>query len=333
MVRRKKKCRYVTEREVRKKGRQDGNPSWKLRFGWPFWEFPPQIPSIDQNELTEYEEKLIGLAQENLSRITQEWAEEDKALYQSCRDAEDRYKRTEENKKKEVPEHKEASDRYEEAKEEFNKQPMPHISSAFGLFLIGIITVGECFFNALVFNIFGQSQIHTWIMAFGVMIAIPWCARFTGKTLRLKDKSATDIIIMVIGVSAVIAVLAVIALLREKFLEAMKVSETMGIELEPSSMGLSFFVINLLFFVAMFTIEYEKAHKDPEAYKKAKKALKEAKKGVKKEGGEAKASVRGFEEAQREFNEAHSSRTHKFEEIKLSAASGRNQTNFGLQIA
>ncbi len=316
------KIRFYTDREARKKGKRDGRD-----YKWVLWPFIKRdrtpTPRIDETDpTTEFEDELIKAAEANLNDISEEWNKEDKDLLMRCKNAEDRYKNADKKMKKEIAEYegdekiKGAIKEYEDAKKQFYGIPMPFIQPTVGLFLITIITAGECFFNAIVFNIFGQSQIHTWIMALGVMISIPVFASFMGAKSRLQNKSYSDMIIMIISGVIIMAGLAVIALLREQFLEATKLQETIGITLSSSTMGLSFYIINLLLFAAIFIIEYERAHKDPENYNKVKKILREAEKKLEKEAKEVRESIHEFEDAQREFNELHSLRTSKFQEIK-----------------
>lgn len=155
------------ERKVKKRGKKDGR-DWRWKFfppRWPFREPKDSDPLIAQEDPTEFEKELIGRANENISRILQEWYEIDKTLHKNCMNAEDRFKTTKAVIEKESGEHKEAIENYKAAKEQFYKQPMPNISAKLFWAIFAIITLAEIAFNALVFSVFGQSKIHTYLMA------------------------------------------------------------------------------------------------------------------------------------------------------------------------
>ena len=325
------KIRYYTEREIRKKGKQDGRD-----WDWVIWPFKKKYnpdsaqPQINEEELTEFEDNLIKKAQENLNRLDQEWVEIDKNLHTRCSQAEDRYKNAREKYEK-VRVSEDTIEEYDDAKNHFNEQPKSHLSSHVGLLLVIIIAVGEGFFNSIVFNIFGQSRLETLLMAISVILTIPLVGWFVGKNLKLKTKPEMTATMMEILVITVIVGLAAIAVIRGVFLEAMEVQEVIRIKLSPVAMGVCFFAINLLLFGTIVAVEYEKALENPDEYNKAKKIFEDATMKLEKERAEVEAAIKEFEEAQKEFREAHCSRTSEFEKIKAKAEEEENKWRGAIQ--
>ena len=321
-----KQIRYYSSRQVNKRGKQDGR-DWKWKFfppKWPFQESKQPDPSIDHEGPTEFEKELLRGANENLTRISQKWSDIDKELHKNCRDAEDKYRTAKAAVKRESSEHEEAIKYYETAKARFYNYPMPHISNTLFWVLLLIITVAEVAFNALVFNVFGQSQLHTFVMAIGVVVAIPWLSDFIGKKLRMKNKSKTTIGLMIGAALVVLAGLLVIAVLREKFFEANKIVEALGIRWDINSIIFAFFVVNILLFAAIVILAYEAGHKDPLKYKQTKRAFEDGAKELKAEAADLEEAAEGLANARIEFNRTHSERVHEFEKIKYKAEEERD---------
>lgn len=317
---------YYSSRQVEKRGKQDGR-DWKWKFfppKWPFQETKQSDPSIDQEEPTEFEKELLRGANENLTSISQKWSDIDKELHNNCRDAEDKYRMAKAAVKKESSEHEEAIKYYETVKARFYNYPIPHISNTLFWIFFLIITVAEVAFNALVFNVFGQSQSQTFMMAIGVMVAIPWLSDFIGKKLRMKNKSKTTIVLMIGGALVVLAGLLVIAVLRENVFEANKIVEALDIRWDIDSIVFAFFIVNILLFAAIVVLAYEAGHKDPLKYKQTKKAFEDGANKLKAEAADLEEAAEGLANARIEFNRTHSERAHKFEKIKHKAAEERD---------
>jgi len=333
--------KYYTERGVRKKGKYDGR-SWRWRFGWPLREEKDPVPSSD-NETSPFERQLIMDAEADLQRLVQTWKEMDKELYNKCvvaaeryKNAKDKFESAKKKKEKEVGEYEGGEDsalkQYIDVKKEFEEYPKPHLNSFIGFVLIVIMTIGEGFFNLLVFNIFGQSRLETLLMAIATMVAIPVCGYIVGKKLKLKTRKKSDIVLMIISSFIVIIGLGTLAFFREEFLKAVGVEKITGIKMSPFIMGLSFFIINLLIFIAIIAIEYERAFEDPDEYKRKKKALERAKEKLEKEKKEAIDAIEEFESAQKEVEEAREAlktainlRKNAFDRVKTKALERRKR--------
>ncbi|MEW6419500.1 MAG: hypothetical protein AB1480_15530 [Nitrospirota bacterium] len=210
-------------------------------------------------------------------------------------------------------------ERYEIAKKTLNNLPHPHISSTLFLIIFLIITIAEIAFNGLVFRVFGQSQLHTLIMAIGIMVALPWLSDFIGRKLRMENKSNTTIMLMIIATVVVFSGLLVIAILREKFFEANKIIEALGIQWDANSIVITFLIVNIVLFASIVILSYEAGHKNPSAFKSAKKELDEAERVLKEKTGDIDESAKKLINAKLAFSTAHSERIHKFEDIQYKA--------------
>ncbi|NOZ70001.1 MAG: MFS transporter [Deferribacteres bacterium] len=323
-----------TARKVRKRGKKDGR-NWEWRFfppKWPFQVAKESDPPIEQEAPTEFEKELLEGAEQNLSRLVQEWSDTDRRLHRHCTDAEDVYNRTKSAVEKESGEHNEAIEHYKTAKEDYYKLPMPNISASLFWVVFIIITAAEISFNGLVFKIFGQGRVHTYLMAIGLMAAIPWLSDFLGKKLRHEKKNKTTIGLMIASGLIVFAGLSVIAILREKFFEANKVVEALGISWDSRSIIFIFAVVNVLLFAAIVVLAYEAGHRNPSEHRRLKMRLKDAARKLKEDAGSAEKAAKQFADARIAFNKAHAEREHAFEMITARAEEERDKWISLIQI-
>ncbi len=325
---------YYSIRKVKNKGMKDGR-DWQWKFfppKWPFQETKQPDPPIDQEEPAEFEKELRRGANKNLSHILHKWHDIDKNLSKNCANAEDRYKNAKAVTEQEGGEHKEAIDNYKTAKEKFYSLPMPNIPAKLFWIVFVIITIAEIAFNAIVFDVFGQSKIHTYIMAIGLMIAIPWLSDFIGKKLRVEKKFQTTVGLMIVAGIVVFVGLAVIAILREKFFEANKIVEALGIRWDTNSIILTFFVVNIVLFVSVIVLAYEAGHKDPSEYRRLERNYDKAKKILRSDAKNYEEAAEELANARIEFNKAHTEREHEYEKIRAKANEERDVWMSLLQI-
>jgi hypothetical protein len=196
-------------------------------------------------------------------------------------------------------------------------------NTLFWIFFL-IITVAELAFNALVFNVFGQSRPQTFIMAIGVMVAMPWLSDFIGKKLRMKNKSKTTIVLMTGAALVVLAGLIVIVVLRENIFEANKVVEALDIRWDINSIVFALFIVNILLFAAIVVLAYQAGHKDPLKYKQTKREFEDGANKLKAEAADLEEAAEGLANARIEFNRTHSERVDEFEKIKYKAEEERD---------
>lgn len=336
------KIHIISERKVTKKGKYDGR-SRRWNFGWPLRVEKDPVPSDDNQDPAPFERRLITAADENLNRLQQTWVEMDEKSYKDCELASEKFKGATDrctNAKTTMEKYKVSEDQaltsYGAAKKQFDEYPKPHLSFSVGIILLAIITVAEGFFNLQVFNIFAQSRLETILMAIGVVFTIPVSGWFIGKNLKLRTKTRTCIVMMIITSLIVVSGFAIIAFLRKVFLEAMNIQAAIGIAIDPSIMGLSLFFLNLLLFFAILAIEYESAHEDYDGYTKIKTLLKNEETKLEKARRVAIEAIKKFEDTRREvetsreeLKSAMASRAFKVEKIKAVATEERSRW-FGL---
>jgi hypothetical protein len=322
-----KNTRYYSNRQVKKRGKQDGR-DWRWKFfppKWPFQESKQPDPSIDQEEAAEFEKELIRGANESLTYISQEWSDIDKELHENCKDAEDKYRMAKVAVKKESSEHEEAIKNYEAVKTRFYNYPMPLISKTLFWIFFLIITVLEVAFNALVFNVFEQSQSQALITAICVMVGIPCLSDFIGKKLRIKMKSKTSIVLMVGAVLVILAGLIVIVTLRKTFFEADNIVGALDIRWDIGSIHFAFFIVNIILSAVIVVLAYKAGHRDPVKYKQIKRAFEDGANRLKAEAADLEEAAEGLANARIEFDSTHSERADEFEKIKYEAEEERDK--------
>ena len=322
-----KNIRHYSNRQVKKRGKQDGR-DWKWKFfppKWPFQESKQPDPSINQEEATEFEKELIRGANESLTYISQEWSDIDKELHQNCKDAEDKYRMAKAAVKRESIEHEEAIKNYEAVKTRLYNYPMPLISKTLFWIFFLIITVLEVAFNALVFNVFEQSQSQALITAICVMVGIPWLSDFIGKKLRMKNKTNTSVVLMIVAVLVILAGLIVIVTLRKTFFEADNIVGALDTRWDIGSIPFAFFIVNILLSAVIVVLAYKAGHKDPIKYKQTKRAFEDGANRLKAEAADLEEAAEGLANARIEFDSTHSERADEFEKIKYEAEEERGK--------
>jgi len=291
---------------------------------WPFWETKEAEPPIDQAEPSQFEEWLLEVAEENLDRVAIEWSQRDRDLHAACSRAVENYMSAQGLLERASDVQKKAIEEYEVARERYRTFPHPQMSGLFFWLMFAVMTFAEFAFNILVFSVFGQSQTHTLLMAAGLMIAIPWLSHFIGEGLRVERKSPVTIALMIVSALSIIILLVVIAVLREKFFEASKVAEALGLQWDSRNILFTFFIVNIALFVAMVILSYQVTPRDPEGYKRAKRDFEEANKRLQREAGDLKDAARMLAAARENMNAAHYTRFHEWEKYRYLAEEERD---------
>lgn len=311
-----RKSHYTyTVRRVRRRGKQDGR-GFKWKF-WPFVKDPCEVdPSVDQQEPAAYVQELLDSMQGNVAIVKEEWEIRDKVLKKNCDNAQDNYIQLKESLDKNTREHQEVADAYKTAKEHFDTFPVPHLSPPVYWSIFVIISLAELFFNYTVFSVLGQSRLETFMVAGGLILAMPIFSHFPGRYLAEEKKDTIKTALCCVAIAVVLAGIVGIAALRESFFEAAKTAELMGISLSAGKMMTIFIIFNIVLYSALFLIAYESGHKNLSEYKKAKRALTEAEKRLKKEAGDVEGDLRRLADARIAWNVAHTERSGTFKEIQ-----------------
>lgn len=196
---------------------------------------------------------------------------------------------------------------------------MPELGLFWMIFWLLVIGVGEFFFNAVVFQIFGQTKFETYITALVIGVAVPLLGHGLGRLLKREHKKRIDKILIGLIPIVVLTGLYAVAQLRGLFLEALDLERLFGVSITQDQTLLIFFSFNiLLLFVSMF-IGYEGGHLDPERYRRIRKQYKHALDSYKKESAEARSAAGRLEKAEMALIHARQDRQNQFETIKEEA--------------
>lgn len=132
--------------------------------------------------------------------------------------------------------------------------------------LITALVIGEYPLNAQVFAILGENTALTMLFAATLALSLPLAAHFLGLILKRLSfepiANRTERVFAVVIIVMPFAVMAAIAYLREKYIEATDVLETLGLAIDPTTATLVFLSINTLIFTIGAIASYY-AH-DPE---------------------------------------------------------------------
>jgi hypothetical protein len=305
------RIKHLSLREVRRTGRKDGR-NWKWRFlppSWPLWESKEPDPPITQKEPSQYESNLISITNQGLERLGEEWCKEDEKLKPEYCNAKDEKERLEEKIREETEQHKTAILTFESAKKKFEEFPPRWISQWLYWTIVLAIVTAEGLFNYFVFQMFGQEEWETYLMAGGVILVMPLASELLGHSLKKKERSLTDNVLMGLAIVVVIALLACLGILRETFFEA---SRSATIPMSPTTLAIILIVFNLAIFVVLTYLSYLESRADPEGYRKACRAYKGAKEALRKEGGDVDRVAGELAKAEDRLNKAVSARELTF---------------------
>jgi hypothetical protein len=303
-------ARHYSEGRAAKRGKLDGRD-----YRWIFWPFTRDKkeadPPIESQEPSEYQEELITRLKERVDVIEHKnWGMVNEKLKEACQKCRTSYMDIKGRLKSAETQ---AGEELRKAKEALSRFPIPRLSMTSYWIIFIFITAGEMFFNALVFNIFGESAWHNAIMALGLIVAIPVLAHAAGRQFALEKHEGKEIFLMILEIAVVLCGLIAITIMREKYLVGTGALETVGIKMTPELMSFIFLFINLVLFVALFIIAYESGHKDPSGFKNAVKAVNEAETKLKGETGINAELAKKRVETLHQWTKAHADRKRVFE--------------------
>ncbi|MBM3404911.1 MAG: hypothetical protein FJY10_08485, partial [Bacteroidetes bacterium] len=181
--------------------------------------------------------------------------------------------------------------RYIQAEEAYQDMQPPSINPNWALFWLVLIAIAEFPLNSIVFEIFGQERIETYIMSGIICVGIPLMAHFLGKAGRKEIKSGTDKAILIICPLIVLSMLVAIAIIRMLYFKEM----TTKINASPETMTIIFVIINIFIFVVATIISYNAAHPKPEEFKAKRKKYLQIKKQIRRDDKEGIVLVKRIE--------------------------------------
>lgn len=276
------------------------------------------IPTPDQQKQPPYVMKLKNKSAEEITRLAQDWkAADEKFLSQYCMTS--REITTVEAYLEKAKSDLGIADKDEE---ESFKEYVKHFHFAGGwywVFVIGIALL-EVPLNSIVFQLFGENQSFTILTSLSLAFVLPFCAHFLGGFLKQGFKRDGKItihtVLIVLMISLPLLLLGGISYFREKFFEGSGVSKILNIEMDPVSIVVTFFSLNLLIFL-IATVASFVAH-DPVATRYS-NDLKDARKLKKNSTKNIKIYERRLEELRERRAEISSIRLARFRKIQNKA--------------
>jgi len=306
-----------TRKRVFRKGKYDGR-NWKWKFPFIMKDSKSPYPLIEQEEFASFELEIMKVCDIELSQIAEDWKKQDIKLKPSYCKSLIRFTKARDNVKFALRDLHIAQAHYNRAKEAFFKVPIPSLSKISELVIVFIIAIIEIPFNSAVFQIMGMSKIETYVMAGSFSVGIPLAAYFFGHMLRLKLKSLTHRLFLVIIPVFIVFVLMGIAVIRASYFE--ESSKMFGIDnLSPSTISAIFIGINLLLFMLAILASFAAAHEEPQLYKDLTRRYIDARDALKEEAKEHKETVEEYEDADSDFQQSHNNRKKILERLVATA--------------
>lgn len=261
-----------TPRKVRKQGVRDGRDwmwkPWRPFPGWPLWEKKDPVPIPASLRSSQYEEQLRSDALANLSKVAEEWGRKDDKLLDEYSAAKSDMEQLAAKHGKELKEYENTLKPLEEARAEFEKFAPRWIPLWLFWTIFSVITIGEGFFNYFVFQMFGEREWQTALMAAAIILVIPLSSELLGHFLNKDEKSLMDKLFMAVSVITIVALLIGLAILRETFFEVNLASEQ-SFPLTPAKLAMILILFNFAIFVILTFLSYSEARRDPESYRRS----------------------------------------------------------------
>jgi hypothetical protein len=235
-----------SNRYAQRRGRKDGAKN---------------IPPPDADEFADYEMELKNLADENIRRIGAAWAREDRTLSREYCQALSEFESSKRDGEPAQAAYEQAGREHREATEEMGKHyGTIQLSPFIYMIIMGIIVLGEVPLNAVVFRIFGEAEIMTYVISLALAVGLPFGAHALGMLLRrepfkqgmLTTESIFTVFTMVVPLMGIMAV----AYVRQKYFESPTVQAASGIRADPTAVTLVFVIINLLIFTVAALASY-----------------------------------------------------------------------------
>lgn len=216
------------------------------------------IPEDDQQTYPAYVMQLKQVGEENIERLSQIWKRRDAILLAEYCKATGSITELQKALSKAEQEASQAKEEGRQAQEEYTKYF--HVTPFWYRVMMYAIALLEIPLNSVVFQLFGEGNIFTWLTAIGLAIVLPLCAHFLGGLLRhgflRAGKWATETLLIIALFLTAIGSLAGIAYLREKFFEGSGVQKLLGLSMDYTTVTLIFFAINLLIFAVATVAAY-----------------------------------------------------------------------------
>lgn len=315
--------RFVyTYRKVHQRAVEDGR-DWRWRFWppkWPFREPKESQPASSQSEHALFEMALKEAAENDLEILAEEWQRRDLELKPPFCEALAEHLHAETALTKETSEAQAAAEEFKAAETSFHELRPPALRPGWMYFWLIVIGLCEFPLNSIVFQIFGQEQMETWLVSAGLGVTIPLMADWFGRSLKQSVRSAADRMLMLVAPVVVLALLTTLAFLREKFFEASEAFRLLGLRIAPGQAVAVFIAINIALFFVATIIAYEGSPDDRPLYIIRHRRWKEARRLFHKEMSEAQAAAHRLERAAKMLQRSRTMREKIFERFSSQAS-------------
>lgn len=273
---------------AKRQGRLDGQKNI------PPWQNPDQPP---------YVKELVEAAESDIASLIEEWHERDRVLQQRMevtRGSRDRSKKKADQAQGDL----EAKTKYYEEVHGTSPPTGTDARLFWYWLLIALLFVFEFPINAIVFRLFGEAEVLTYVATFAIAIPLLGCAHYLGCFLREGKWDKTRIGIAIVLVVAPILVIGAAAWLRQLYLS--QVAQEAG-GVPSQGMLFAFATFNFIIFVVAIVASYFVHDKPLFDVYKARKQLAKAQKIFAKHDAEYKKA-----EADREKTKAvYCARAHR----------------------
>lgn len=149
-----------------------------------------------------------------------------------------------------------AEERFNKLYEKFGRAPIIYVPHWLYIILAIAIFAGEIPLNALVFQIFGENQIMTWIMAVIIGLAVPLTAHFIGIKFRehAEGLNVANLLKGIVALAVIVAALYGLSLMRQTYLGEFRAELGLTDNLVESSF--MFFWLNVAVLGAAIMVSY-----------------------------------------------------------------------------
>ena len=310
-----------SEPNIRSKGREDGEKN---------------IPSPQFQSLSPYESEIVHGSKLVASKVVAEYhgkleeidAEVKGALDKATRKLQDDEARIKANYDSNKAQHDQrfqlraARDAYDQAKKRFDimfskvgRMPIEYVPHWLYVVFATIIFLGEIPLNAIVFQIFGENQVMTWVMAFVIGLSIPLSSHFIGiKAREHEGKVNYANVIKALAVTAILVIaLHDLSQMRHDYLLSMK--DALGLDDRLVETSYLFFWLNLAVFGAAIILSYL-SHDPIPGYRELQKEYENSQRRLAKEEAKKSAAIQWVENARSgEIEKARSEYREALEDV------------------
>ncbi len=304
-----------TPRSVRRQGIRDGR-GWRWRFwppAWPFQEAKAEVPPATQVEPATFEVALKEAADADLHRLGEDWQARDGRLKPRYCGAVAERDAAAAAYARETAEAGVAETTFKDAEQKFYALPAPSLDRRWMIFWLGVIGITEFPLNAIVFEIFGEEKLQTYVIAAGLGIVLPILAERFAETLKQPNHGLKERILLVLHPLVALGLIGTVSALRADFFEASGIAEVLNINMSPEKATLLFALINVAMFFAAVMVGYAGSLPDMARYRTLRARLREARRALRRESDQARAAAERLEAGERRYQRVRTCREKEFQ--------------------